>query len=213
MIRDLSVPLGEGFPVWPGDPPVVLERFLVRGRDGAANASRLCCSVHAGTHVDAPLHVVDGACGADALDLSKLVGRAHVVDLRGRERIEAGDLDAANLPGDASRLLLRTDNSRLWVRTEHPFMESFVALTASAADWIVERGIELVGIDYHSVQPYSDASPYVHERLLGAGVVVVETLDLRDVEPGSYLLVCLPLKLMGSDGAPARAVLLDDLPE
>lgn len=188
-ILDISVPVSPGMVTWPGDPPVELERVESIAAGAPANVSRLSLSVHAGTHVDAPLHFLDGGVAADALPLDALVGPAAVVDARAVE----GCLDAAALaglapPAGAERLLFRTHES--------------VALDESGARALVERGVRLVGIDGLSI-----GDEGAHRALLGAGVVVLEGLDLSSADPGDYQLVCAPLRLAGADGAPARALL------
>jgi arylformamidase len=205
LIYDISVDLYEGFPVWPGDPRVALEPFLSQERGDLCNASRLACSVHSGTHVDAPKHFFPKGAGVDELPLDVLIGEAQVVRLTGARRIGVDDLQAVVAP-ETRRLLLRTDNSDSWT-TSRGFEENFAALTPDAARWIVDQGIILIGIDYHSIQRFDDPTPETHEVLLAAGVVIVETLDLSQIEPGPYNLICLPLKLVGADGAPARVVL------
>ena len=158
--------------------------------------------------MDAPRHFFSEEPGVDNLALSVLVGPAQVATIEGVLRVTADLLTTLQLPEGVERLILKTDNSRLWTEQPTTFQPDYVALTHDAADWVVERGIKLIGIDYHSVQLFDDKVPYTHERLLGAGVVIVETLNLTGVAPGSYLLACLPVKITGADGAPARAILL-----
>ena len=208
MIIDITVEINPDFPVWPGDPSVELDPYLSRDNGDPSNASRLTCSVHSGTHVDAPKHFFADQVGVDMLPLDVLIGEVFVADLTGIDRITTSDLEGLSMPDGLERLLLQTDNSRLWQEQRRSFDENFVALVPEAADWVVERGIKLVGIDYHSIQRFSDTTPYTHERLLSAGVVILETLNLDGVAAGSYTLICMPLKLTGADGAPARAVLL-----
>ena len=206
-IYDVSVDITPDMPVWPGDPSVSLERVgaIAQGRN--ANVSHLSCGVHIGTHVDAPLHFLDGAGAVETIPLDGLTGRAHVVDLRRAAVIDAGALQAARIPARAQRLLFRTRNSDLWRRGEKTFQKDFVAIEASGAAWLVQRKIRLVGVDYLSVAPFGNSRP-THQILLKARVAVVEGLDLSRVPAGSYHLYCLPLKLIGSDGAPARAILI-----
>ena len=204
-IYDVSVPVRTGMVVYDGDPPTLLERVASLADGDLVNLTRVSFSAHAGTHVDAPLHFVEGAAAAEALPLEVLVGRAHVVDAT----TVGGDIDAPalaslELPADADRVLFKTTNSELWSRRE--FVREFVAIAADAAEELAAR-VRLVGVDYLSV-----GSPETHRALLSAGVVVLEGLDLRDVAAGEYHLVSLPLKLVGSDGAPARTVLLRDAP-
>jgi arylformamidase len=205
-LYDISVPIENGMPVWPGDPPLRLEA-MARIADGDnANVSSLACGVHVGTHVDAPHHFVDGAATVEAMPLDVLIGRAYVADLRRAAVVDAAALDRARIPPRTSRLLLRTRNSEIWKRRERSFQTDFVGVDASGAEWLVRRGVRLVAVDYLSVAPYGNSRP-THRILLEAGVVILEGVDLSRVPPGRYTLHCLPLKLVGSDGAPARAVL------
>jgi arylformamidase len=229
---DISRPIVDGMATWPGDPPLRLER-VARIADGEGfDVSRLSTSVHLGTHVDAPAHAVAGGAGVEHIALTTLIGPAVVVDLAGAARLDATALAAAVPPG-ATRVLLRTRNSlaaqeegRIAAEpegTEEPasaaarkpdlrredqgFRTDFAAVEADAAAWLVAHGVLLVGIDGPSIAPWQDLET-PHQILLGAGVVIVEGLCLSHVEPGRYDLICLPLPLVGSDGAPARAVLL-----
>jgi|SRR5436190_13605255 len=197
-IIDISVPVRPGMITYPGDPTVTLERVVAIADGGVCNVSRLDFGVHSGTHVDAPLHFIDGGPAAESLPLEVLVGPARVVDLTQASRLDESAFDGVAL---GERLLLKTRNSRLW--EQDAFSDEFLALTEGGARALVEAGVRLVGIDYLSVGD-EDA----HRALLGAGVVAVEGLDLRAVEPGEYDLICAPLKLVGSDGAPARALLV-----
>jgi arylformamidase len=194
-IFDVSVPVYPGMVTYPGDPAVRLERVSAIADGAVANISRLDFGVHTGTHVDAPLHFIDGAPGTEQLPLDALVGPARV--------IEAASLDAEGLAHAelVERVLLKTSNSELWARDE--FAHDFVSLTEDGARLLVEHGVRLIGIDYLSV-----GDEGAHHVLLEAGVVAIEGLDLRGVGAGDYQLVCAPLKLIGSDGAPARVFLL-----
>ncbi len=209
-ILDISVPLSARLPVWPGDPAVVVERIRSISAGDASNDSRLSCSVHSGTHVDAPAHFVENGRTVDQLPLGTLVGPATVIEILEKSVITPEILEKALLPSEIRRLLIKTTNSHLWDDPHHPFYSDFAALSAEAARWIVAKGIRLVGVDYLSVQRFRDPEPLTHRFLLQAGVVIVEGLDLRNVRPGEYSFACLPLKLAGSDGAPARAVLFED---
>jgi arylformamidase len=194
--------------VWPGDPAVVLERIRSISAGDASNDSRIACSVHSGTHVDAPAHFIENGGTVDQLDLGTLIGPATVLEIPHVSIVTAEILEKAFLPGGVQRLLIKTRNSTLWDDPHHRFHPGFAALSAEAAGWIVEKGIRLVGVDYLSVQRFKDTEPLTHRILLQAGVIIIESLDLRNVHPGEYSFVCLPVKLAGSDGAPARAVLL-----
>ena len=203
-LLDISMPVRPGMVAWPGSPGVVAEEHLALARGDVANATRLSLDVHCGTHVDAPLHVLAGAPAMDSLDLGRLCGPAAVVELGDVRRISAEHLERA-VPAGTSRLLLKTINSRGGVSAD-AFDEDFAALTADAAQWIVERGIDLVGIDYLSIQRFED-DPTTHEILLGAPVIILEGLVLSHVAPGPYELYCLPIAIPDLEAAPARAVL------
>jgi arylformamidase len=201
-VIDISVPVHPGMVTYPGDPDVRLERVSSIPDGAAYNLSRLAMGVHSGTHVDAPLHFLEGAPAAEALALDVLVGPAVVVDAAAVEAgLSASALRELELPQGADRLLFKTRNSELWSRSE--FSDDFVSLTEDGARLLIERGVRLVGIDYLSI-----GDEGAHVALLEAGVVAIEGLDLRAVEPGQYQLICAPLKLVGAEGAPARALLL-----
>jgi arylformamidase len=180
----------------------------VKTLEAGDNCNNSCFSsdIHVGTHVDAPFHFTTAGKTVEQLDLNVLIGPAVVAYLPDVEAISAGDLAFLDLPDDTERLILHTRNSQLWNSDERMFHEDYVGLTADAAHWIVDRGIHLVGVDYLSVQRFCDG-PEVHQILLGAGVVVVEGLNLSGVAPDNYEFICLPLKIFGAEGAPARAVL------
>ena len=203
---DISVPLSSATPVWPTSTGFKLVPTMRISNGDIANVSKLECDVHVGTHVDAPFHFVDSGESIDELDLDALIGSATVVYFPESTLISADHLEGLNLDMDVERLLLRTRNSFLWAAGEEAFHEDYVALTADAAEWVVQRNIKTIGVDYLSVQRYRDSSR-THEVLLQAGVVILEGLNLADVDSGQYELICLPVKLVGSDGAPARAIL------
>lgn len=205
-IIDISVLIQPGMIVYPGDPDVYLERVKAIAEGASANVSRLDFGVHTGTHIDAPGHFIDGARGAETLALDALIGPAVVVDAtNAKDHIDATALDALGVPTGTERVIFKTPNSSLWDR--EAFSTEFIALTGDAAEALVERGVRLVGIDYLSIGPKGNGVA-THVALLEAGVVILEGLDLRRVEPGAYELACLPLKIVGSDGAPCRAVLI-----
>ena len=209
-IYDISLPISASLVVWPGDPPIRISQPSHLERGDVATVTRLDLSAHTGTHVDAPAHFLRGGAGVDTLDLEVLVGPAQVVHLPEAEAITAELLASLDIPPGAERLLFRTRNSKRWVRGETAFFEGFVGINEDGARWLVERGVRLVGVDYLSVGPFANPVP-THNILLRAGVVAVEGLNLSGIEPGVYRLVCLPLRLVGGDGAPARAILMDDM--
>ena len=206
-IFDISLPISPTMPVWPGDPAVVLEKVSSMDAGAHDNVSRLACGVHVGTHVDAPHHFLNDHRTVESLALDTLVGPAQVVQIPPDVKVvNAEALEKAALPVGTERLLLKTSNSLLWERGENAFFPDFVAISEDGADWLVRYGIKLVGIDYLSVAPFHQSIP-THRALLSAGIIIVEGLDLSAIVPGSYNLTCLPLKLVGSDGAPARVIL------
>ncbi len=193
-IFDVTLPLTSHLPVYTGDPIVTLERV------GEAGVQRLCLGTHAGTHVDAPAHVIEGGADVASLPLEILMGKARVVDLPVSVCIERADLQALDLSDDL-RVLLRTRQSVAG------HLEDGAYLTEDAAAYLVQAGLKLVGIDSLSVDRFGAPDLPAHRALLAAGVIVVEGLDLAQVEPGDYDMACLPLRIPGADGAPARVVL------
>ena len=206
-IYDVTVSVSPAMPVWPNNPGVELERMNEIEAGANSNVSRLAMGVHSGTHVDAPVHFIQGTPGVDTLKLEILIGRASVIHLPRVVRVTAPDLAAAKISPRTKRLLIKTRNSDFWANGDREFHTDYVGVGPDAAEWLVRRGIQLVGVDYLSVAPWKESRP-THEILLKAGVVVVEGLNLSTVKPGLYQFICLPLKLIGCDGAPARAVLI-----
>ena len=198
---DVTLPISDKLPVWPGDPPV----HVTRVGDDLPMLSGLSMSCHAGTHVDAPAHFLLGGAGVDALPLDVLIGPAWVVHFAGRRLLTASMFAGAAIPPGTLRLLIRSDNSD---RVVEAFDPDFVALAPDAAAWLLDHGIGLVGIDGPSIEAYDAPGDPVHRMLLAAGVIIVENLALAGVAPGAYELTCLPLRIAGCDGAPARVVLV-----
>jgi arylformamidase len=203
-IFDVSVPLSAAMPTYPGNPAFVLEPLKRISAGGTSNLSAVHLSAHAGTHVDAPRHFIDDGPGTDALPLDILIGPARVVELTPGQEITVDALAAADL-GAETRLLFKTTNSSLWNRAA--FEPGYVYVGEAAAHWLVTRGTRLVGVDYLSVEQFRRPGGPTHRALLGGGVVVIEGLNLSGVAAGTYELLCLPLSIIGSDGAPARVVL------
>ncbi len=204
-IYDITAPLSSALPVYPGDPEVTITPLAQLQWGDAANVSRLVLSSHTGTHLDAPRHFFAEGLAIDGLDLHVLMGPARVCTFpQVTTHLTADDLRPLGLAG-TKRLLLQTPNAALWQKTG--FQTNYVALTESAAYLLVEMGVQLVGIDYLSVDAFECQDFPVHRILLGAGVLVLEGLDLRAVPPGDYELLALPLLLQHGDGAPVRAIL------
>jgi arylformamidase len=208
-LYDLSLTITEDLPTWPGDPGVKLQKISQIKEGGMTNLTHISTSVHVGTHIDAPNHFLDDGETVENIPLDLLVGPAEVIELATGQDITADDLRKAGVPGKSQRLLFKTINSNFWAENLREFQEDFIALDAGAAAYLVECGVEVVGIDYLSIAPYRDLER-THRILLEAGVLVIEGLNLSGVEPGPYTLLCLPLKIGSSDGAPARVLLQGD---
>lgn len=208
-IYDISVPIRTGGLVYPGNPAITITLQQAVSRGAGANVSELDFGSHTGTHVDAPRHFFDEGIGVDQIPLDVLMGPALVLefgdDIRavGREHLEGHDLTGVE------RLLLRTRNSG-YLTQDPVFHQDYTYLAPDGAEYLVSKGIRLVGVDYLSVEQFHSGHHRTHLTLLGANVVIVEGLDLRGIGTGTYQLYCLPLRIEGCDGAPARAVLVGD---
>ena len=206
-IYDISVLVGEGLPTWPGDPKLTMNLASSIALGNVANVTHLDMGAHTGTHLDAPFHFDKNGSGIDQLPLEALIGPCRVFDLTDvTGNITAAALEKCDWHG-VKRALFKTRNSRHWARGDREFDKEFTALAADSAAHLIEHGVELVGIDYLSVEAFGSKTHPVHEILLGMGVVIVESLNLSEVPAGDYELIALPVKLKGADGAPARAVL------
>jgi len=202
---DISVQLKDGMVHWPGDPQVNVKRVKDIEQGDSANLSMISMGAHSGTHVDAPVHFIKGGKGIDEVSPETLVGRARVIEIADTESVKPDELNQQQIqPGE--RILFKTCNSsRVWQSDK--FVEDFVFISDSAARFLVERKVRTVGIDYLSVSSYRHGGSEVHKILLTGGVWIIEGLDLSEVVAGEYELICLPLKLVGGDGAPARAII------
>ena len=209
-IIDVTVPVRPGMLTYPGDPIVAIERTSDMRNGDLSNLSVLSMSTHTGSHVDPPIHFIEDGTTLDALALDTLVGPAHVVDMRGVGSIGASELDPLDLPHVVERLLFITDWSARWAERSPAFPDAVTGVTVEGAAWLIARGIRLVGTDFISIETADDPTFPVHRALLGAGIAIVEGLDLRDVSAGRYTLWCLPLKIHEGDGGPARVVLVED---
>lgn len=210
-IYDVTIPFSVEVPVWPGDPAIELRPLDRISAGASSNVTQIVCPTHCGTHVDPPLHFHDGAAALDAIPLERWVGPCQVVHLPDNvARIEPDHLEAAGIAPETTRLIFRTSNSAKWRERPLVFDTRYVALSPQAATWVVDHGIKLIGIDYLSIECWDDAENATHKTMLGNDVVAIEGLDLSEVPAGFYELVCLPLKIAGGDGAPARVILLGD---
>jgi kynurenine formamidase len=205
-LYDISVALDRA-PVWPGEPsPQLTEVKSLSAGDGVT-VSELSMCVHTGTHIDAPAHFIDDGEAVSELGLERLLGAVRVVDLGDARQIDAARLQKAGIAPGCRRVLFRTSNSRRLQHTE--FDRNYVAVTPDGAEWLTQNAISLIGIDYASIEAFDEPDNQTHKILLGAGVVVLEGLDLSQVSAGSYELLCLPLKIGAAEAAPARVVLID----
>jgi arylformamidase len=208
-IYDVSVPLSAKTPTYPGDPGIEIRQWAALANGDAANVSLLYIGAHTGTHVDAPAHFIEGAGRVEFLALEALIGPAQVVEVPDRiVTIDASFVSAHCQPG-YERILFKTRNSKFWAIEEPVFQTDFTHIDLGAAQQLVSQGAKLVGIDYLSIERFKSKTHETHVALLSKGIVILEGLDLREVTPGIYELICLPLKIAGGtgDGAPARAVL------
>jgi len=204
-LLDVSVLLAPGIATYPGNPELEITPVHRIAEGDSSNNSRLVMGTHTGTHVDAPKHFFDDRPGVDALPLELLVGRARVIDLPHRGGITEKHLAEAGLREDL-RVLFRTPNSALW-NSSNGFHPDYTYITEDGAKFLVDQGVKVVGVDYLSVEQFHKPGAPAHHTLLGAGVIIIEGLNLSDAEAGRYEMYCLPLRIAGADGAPARVVL------
>lgn len=211
-IIDITAVTHPGFVTWNGgEQGYSLTRIARIAEGSVCNVSVIEVGAHTGTHIDAPYHFIHGGKTVESLDLNVLVGPVVVVDLTGILKIEAAHLERQNLLAGTTRIILKTDNTVRRLIDDQTFHTDYVGVAPSAAHWIVDHGIKLVGVDYLSVGPHADEENVsTHRILLGNEVVVLESLALNGVSPGEYTLVALPPKFDGLDGSPLRAILLEN---
>ncbi|HZW54876.1 MAG TPA: cyclase family protein [Nitrososphaerales archaeon] len=201
---DISVGLREGMVHWPGNPPFLIERVTDMSRGDSANVSKLSMGSHTGTHVDAPVHFIPGGKSLDEIPVEAMIGPARIIEIANKEKITQEELEGCKIQGD-ERILFRTVNSlRAW--NSDTFVEDFVFISKEAASYLASLRVRTVGVDYLSVGGFKSDAVETHRALLGAGVCIIEGLDLSRVIAGSYELICLPIKVVGGDGAPARVL-------
>jgi len=203
-IYDISVGISNQTVTWTGDPKPDIEMVKKLEKGDPSNLSRICIGAHTATHVDAPLHFFEGGATIDSIPLTRLVGPATVVNMAGHETIGLKQIGGMKLAG-VERILFKTTNSSLW--SDPKFHEDFCYIEQDAAEFLVKSGVRLVGVDYLSVEkPHTKEHP-THKTFLKAGVVIIEGCNLADVPEGEYELICLPLKVIGMEAAPARVIL------
>ena len=205
---DISVRLGVEHIDFPGDPPFEVKRVQTLADGASAELSHLSLGAHAGSHLDAPAHFIPGGKTLDAYGLERFIVDCLLVEKFGPGPVRAENLvDCLVQPGQA--LLVMTENSKTGRATSGRFDSNFVGLDESAADWCVEQKLGLLGIDAISVENCKDGRFPVHNKLLAADILILEGLNLAEVKPGAYRLICLPLRLVGTEASPVRAVLVD----
>jgi arylformamidase len=202
---DISVPLHNGIAHWPTDAPFERTETMRLANGDQCNLSEIRGSAHSGTHMDAPKHYLAGAGGIESIPIAAGIGRARVIEIHDPNEIRSGELAPYNL-AKGERVLFKTRNSQRCWKTNQ-FQESYVHIPPETAAHLCERGVQTVGVDYLSVGAFEKDGAETHRLLLQAGIWIIEGLNLEHVEPGEYELFCLPLMILGSDGAPARAVL------
>ena len=202
---DVSVPLRSGMHHWPGDPPPFVTMHAGTAKGDVCNVSAIYCSSHTGTHMDAPWHFLPGTKTMDDLPWDAVIGPARVVEIKDREAIKPAELKKLKLR-KGERLLFKTRNSAVgWAKPE--FDKDFVYISKEGAQYLVDCGVQTVGVDYLSVGGFYKDGIETHHILLGAEVWIIEGLDLAKVKPGNYDLLCLPIKFHQGDGAPARCLI------
>jgi arylformamidase len=202
---DISVPLRNSMVAWPDDAKFERTSTLQMAQGDACNLSQISTTAHIGTHMDAPRHFLADGAGMETMPIAATMGRARVIEIADPEVIQTSELEPHHL-AKGERILFKTKNSQDSWKTDQ-FQEKYVYILPETASYLVQRGIQTVGVDYLSVGGFKSGGPETHRILLGAGIWIIEGLDLEQVEPGEYELFCLPLKIIGGDGAPARAVL------
>lgn len=202
---DVTVPLRDGMPHWPGDPACHIKKVVSMDDGAVCNLTHLNLSAHTATHMDAPRHFIKDGQTMEQMPLDAVIGSCRVLQLNAKDQITPDHLHPHNLRR-GERLLFKTRNSKeSWAKNE--FDKNFVSIRQDAAAYLVERGVRTVGVDYLSIGGYEKDGVETHQIMLGAGIWVIEGLNLASIKPGRYHMICLPLKIQGADGAPCRVVL------
>lgn len=202
---DITYPISSKTITWPGSVGFKVDWHMKIPIE-TNNLSSFTIDSHLGTHLDAPLHFVKNGKAIHELDLNKLIGEVFVLDIRGVKQITSDHLSKSAIPKNCSKLILKTDNQQYWENGLIEFQKDFCSIDKSGAQWVVDMGIHLIGIDYLSIQRYYDG-PETHQILLNSEVIIVECLNLAQVKQGNYELICLPLNIEGIEGSPVRALL------
>ena len=207
-IFDVTVPIKNFMPVWPGDPHVDNQLVSSIENGDEANVTSIKMSAHTGTHIDAPRHFVRSGTAIEALDLTTLLGDVEIIEIDiGVAQIDVSALEGLERTQWPQRVIFKTNNSFLRLFDKDYFYNNFTALLPDAAAYLIQNGVKLVGIDYLSIAPFINGSE-THIKLMEKNVIVIEGLNLADISPGIYDLIALPILLEGADGAPARVLLI-----
>lgn len=208
---DISIPITNNTPVWPGDPKITIRQVSAIKEGDESNVTQIRMSVHTGTHIDAPNHFFDQGITIDKIPLTQLIGDALVVEVDDEINVISAEVLSSHPQiGDirrARKILFRTRNSTFWQKYPDQFMKDYVGIDTSGADFLATLDLDLIGMDYLSIAPFHDLNK-PHQILLAKGVVLLEGIDLSQASADIYQLICLPLKLTGVEGAPVRAILI-----
>ncbi|WP_319422893.1 cyclase family protein [Pleurocapsa sp. FMAR1] len=202
---DISLSIHPGMPYWPDNPPINIEPSQCLAHGDVCNVSKLTIGTHTGTHVDGINHFIKGGMGIDQMPLDATIGKARVIEIKDPQQIKVAEIEPHNIQA-GERILFKTINSDRALKSDR-FVEDFVHISTGAAQYLAEKKVRTVGVDYLSVGGYQGNVIEVHHALLGSGIWAIEGLDLSQVEPGEYELICLPIKLKDGDGGLARAIL------
>lgn len=205
-LYDISLPISNNLPVWPGDPRVILKMTSSIAGGDQCNITKIQMGVHTGTHIDAPYHFLRDGVATDAIPIETFIGPCLVIEIDSEVIIEKKDLQKYDMNG-YSRIIIKTRNSEMWTNNISSFEKNFVALGIDAAQYLVAMGTILVGIDYLSIESFHSEGSPVHKLLLRNNISILEGLNLSGVKAGLYGLICIPLKLQNCEGAPARVLL------
>lgn len=210
QIIDITLPLSNQTPVWEGDRGVTIQQTAVIGEGSDFNVSRAELGVHTGTHIDAPYHLFNQGYTVDEIPLEVLIGEVEVLQIPSDFKvIDSQALKSSGFKPGTQRVIFKTSNTRYWIDDPLQFHRDFIGINSDGAEFLAEQRLKLVGMDYFSASPVNElVRP--HQILLEAGIVILENAILVDVEPGAFQLICLPIKLTGTDGAPVRAILIRD---
>ncbi|MBM4055567.1 MAG: cyclase family protein [Planctomycetes bacterium] len=201
---DVTLPISDSMITWPSDPAVSVKKTSMISRGDSCNVSELKIGSHCGTHIDAPYHFLENGRTIDQIILENLIGDAMIFEFDNQEKIDVSDVKRLRLD-NVKRVIFKTINSSYWKLSA--FKKDFVYITKEAAQYLVDRGIQLVGVDYLSIEKFNSQKAETHGVFLQNNVVVLEGLDLSLVAAGNYELIALPLKIKSGDGSPARVIL------